>query len=182
MSTLEPAERTAPRPVAPDAPLEAFVEAHYPRLVRLAGLVCDDAALAQDAVQAGLERAWRKRSTLAEPDRLSAWLDRIVVREALRANRSRRSWLSRLLAPPREMEFDIVDLHPSSGPRDEWLDVRAAFGRLSAEQRVVVALHLYRGYSVAETADIVGAPVETVRSRLRLARERLRSALGEVNP
>ena len=87
MSTLEPAERTAPLLAAPDATLEAFVETHYPRLVRLAGLVCDDASLAQDAVQAGLERAWRKRSTLAEPDRLSAWLDRIVVREAIRANR-----------------------------------------------------------------------------------------------
>jgi DNA-directed RNA polymerase specialized sigma24 family protein len=42
-----------------------------------------------------------------------------------------------------------------------------------------VALHLYAGHSVAETADIVGAPLETVRSRLRLARERLRHALEE---
>jgi RNA polymerase sigma-70 factor (ECF subfamily) len=179
VSTLEPAERTAPLAAAADATLEAFVEAHYPRLVRLAGLVCDDPALAQDAVQAGLERAWRRRGSLNDPERLSAWLDRIVVREAIRANRARRSWLERLLAPPREIEVDIVDLHPSSSPGDEWLDVRAAFERLTAEQRAVVALHLYRGYSVAETAEIVGAPLETVRSRLRLARERLRSALAE---
>ena len=54
-----------------------------------------------------------------------------------------------------------------------------AFGRLSPEQRAVVALHLYAGYTVAETAEIVGAPHETVRSRLRLAREHLREALGE---
>jgi DNA-directed RNA polymerase specialized sigma24 family protein len=38
-------------------------------------------------------------------------------------------------------------------------------------------LHLYAGYSVAETAEIVGAPVETARSRLRLARQRLRMEL-----
>jgi DNA-directed RNA polymerase specialized sigma24 family protein len=41
---------------------------------------------------------------------------------------------------------------------------------------------LYAGYTVQETADIVGAPLETVRSRLRLARERLRTVLGESQP
>jgi len=44
----------------------------------------------------------------------------------------------------------------------------------------VVALHLYLGYSIAETADMVGAPLETVRSRLRLAREQMRFQLNEV--
>jgi len=50
---------------------------------------------------------------------------------------------------------------------------------LPADQRAVVALHLHLGYSIAETAEVVGAPPETVRSRLRLARQRLRHALGE---
>jgi DNA-directed RNA polymerase specialized sigma24 family protein len=50
---------------------------------------------------------------------------------------------------------------------------------LSPEQRAVVALHLHLGYSVAETADIIAAPEETVRSRLRLARERLRREFEE---
>jgi len=44
----------------------------------------------------------------------------------------------------------------------------------------VIALHLYAGYSVVETAEAVGAPVETVRSRLRLARERMRRQLEEA--
>ncbi len=56
-------------------------------------------------------------------------------------------------------------------------DLKAAFARLSSEQRAVVALHLYAGYSVAETAELVGAPLETARSRLRLARQRLRMEL-----
>ena len=101
------------------------------------------------------------------------------MRESIRVTRARRSWLSRLFAPVHEIEVDIVDLHPTMEPADEWLDLRSAFEALSAEQRAVVALHLYRGYSVAETAELVGAPTETVRSRLRLARERLRAALRE---
>ena len=59
--------------------------------------------------------------------------------------------------------------------------LRAAFAQLSPEQRAVVALHMHLGYTVPETAEIVGAPEETVRSRLRLARERLRRELGETS-
>jgi DNA-directed RNA polymerase specialized sigma24 family protein len=41
-----------------------------------------------------------------------------------------------------------------------------------------VALHLHAGYTVSETAELVGAPIETVRSRLRVAREHLRRELA----
>jgi RNA polymerase sigma-70 factor (ECF subfamily) len=53
-----------------------------------------------------------------------------------------------------------------------------AFEGLPAEQRAVVALHLYEGYPVEETAQLMGAGIETTRSRLRLARQRLRRELG----
>ncbi len=180
MSTIQPAERATTFVSDADATLEAFVEAHYPRLVRLAGLVCGDASEAQDAVQAGLERAWRQRTRLREPERLAGWLDRIVVNEAIRTSRKRRTWVGRFFAPVRQIDVDIVDLRPATTPDDGWLDLRAAFDRLTPDQRAVIALHLYRGYSVAETAEIVGVPLETVRSRLRVARDRLRSTLGEV--
>ena len=148
------------------ADLESFVLEHYPRLIRLAGLVCHRTDEAEDAVQAALERAWRQRGTLADPHRIRPWLDRIVVREAIRI---------RHRATP-----TVVDLSREIDPGvDEWAAVRHAFSSLPREQRAAVALHLYVGYPVAETAEIVGAPVETVRSRLRLARERLRSLLTE---
>lgn len=181
MSVLEPTTETVAVVTTDAVALGAFVESHYPRLVRLAALVCDEASDAQDAVQAGLERAWRKRSGLRQPDRLSAWLDRIVVREAIRVSRKRRSWQARRFSPVREIEVDIADTRSAGAPRDEWLDLRIAFAQLSADHRAVIALHLYGGYSVVETADFVGAPIETVRSRLRVARERLRTALGEAS-
>jgi RNA polymerase sigma-70 factor (ECF subfamily) len=54
-----------------------------------------------------------------------------------------------------------------------------ALGRLSADHRAVIALHLHAGYSVEETARVLQVPVDTVRSRLRAARERLRRELAE---
>ena len=160
----------------PIADLTEFVRDNNDRLIRLAGLVCRNVADAEDAVQAALERAWRNQSSLRDQERLKPWLDRIVVREAIRITRSREGLLGRLLGRDRD-EVVVEPVDPRSTDAARLAELRAAFTGLSAEQRAVVGLHLYAGYSVAETAEMVGAPVETARSRLRLARQRLRMEL-----
>jgi RNA polymerase sigma-70 factor (ECF subfamily) len=161
-----------------DAVIAAFVAEHYDRLLRLARLVCRDTGDAADAVQIGLELAWRQRATLRDAARLRPWLDRIVVREAVRISKGRQSWLRRLITP--RPEIDWIEPPDRHAPEPStFVAIKVAFGRLSAEQRAVVALHLHAGYTVSETAAMVGAPDETVRSRLRLARQRLRHELEE---
>ncbi len=161
-----------------------FVAAHYPRLIRLAGLICRDAIDSEDAVQAGLERAWRRRDSLKDPTRLDAWLDRIVVREAIRLGRDKRTLrqrFERLLVDHDDIEIGVARFEADPGSAvTSRAALRHAFESLPAAQRAVVALHLYLGYSIAETADVVGAPLETVRSRLRLAREQMRFQLNEA--
>lgn len=95
--TIQPMRRTATETAVPGAAsvedqLAAFFDAHYERMVRLAGLVCHSGVIAEDAVQAAMEQAWRRRSSLRDPGRMRWWLDRIVVREAIRMNR--RPWWS----------------------------------------------------------------------------------------
>lgn len=167
--------------------LESFFAAHYDRLVRLAGLVCHSPSTTEDAVQAAMEQAWRRRATLRDPARIKPWLDQIVVREAIRVNRQ--PWWSRLgrgstvreITPSTEATDDLREHRPAatrSDPTDAaWLALVQSFRGLPIEQRAVVALHLYAGYPVDETARLMGAGVETTRSRLRLARERLRRDL-----
>jgi RNA polymerase sigma-70 factor (ECF subfamily) len=170
--------------------LEAFFAEHYDRLVRLAGLVCHSSTTTEDAVQAAMEQAWRRRSTLRDASRIKPWLDQIVVREAIRVNAQ--PWWSRFGRRSEVRQIEPLDLDIDGGgqvrrqptSRGEpaeagWLALVEAFRRLPLEQRAVVALHLYAGYSVEETARLMGARLETTRSRLRLARERLRSELGE---
>jgi RNA polymerase sigma-70 factor (ECF subfamily) len=172
--------------------LADFFAAHYDRLVRLAALVCHSANTTEDAVQAAMEQAWRRRGTLRDPSLMRPWLDRIVVRESIRANR--RPWWARLATGEHAVrEIHVQDDHRSPG-RDEdvlgvagahpapdatWVALGVAFRDLPPEQRAAVALHLYAGYSVEETASLMSAGVETTRSRLRLARQRLRRELGE---
>jgi RNA polymerase sigma-70 factor (ECF subfamily) len=184
MTDREPAETVAieraraASGVRQDAALGAFVIEHYDRLLGLARLVCRDGTDAGDAVQVGLEQAWRQRASLRDPERLRPWLDRIVVREAIRLARSRRSWLvSAFGLHPAVGWVEPVD--PTAEQLPAWSALRVAFAELSPEQRAVIALHLYAGYSIVETAELVGAPQETVRSRLRLAKDRLRRELKE---
>jgi len=153
--------------------LEAFVAWHYRRLVRLAGLVSLDASEAQDAVQNALIRAWRNHDRLRDRSRMKSWLDAIVVREAIRLNGRRRSWLRGLVSR------EESDLPMNPLPSGTALDLATGLAALPAPQRAAVALHYEAGYSVAEVAQLMDIPVETVRSRLRLARQRLRRDLSE---
>jgi RNA polymerase sigma-70 factor, ECF subfamily len=169
--------------LAAEASLEAllvsFFDAHYGRMTRLAGLVCHEAGSAEDAVQAAMEQAWRRRSSLRDINQLHRWLDRIVVREAIRLNRRspRRRGVQALTD---ERAGQLHDPRTVVGPTRLALD--AAFAVLSVEQRAAIVLHLHLGYTVPETARLMGASVETTRSRLRLARQRLRGELGEGQP
>jgi RNA polymerase sigma-70 factor (ECF subfamily) len=148
--------------------LERFVTDHYGRLIRLAYLICRDRTNAEDAVQAALERAWRARASVQTPDSLRAWLDRIVVREAAR------------ISKPRGPVQELMPEHRAPGSTaDDTAAVRIAMSRLSVDHRAAVVLHLYAGYTVAATADLLDIPQETVRSRLRVARQQLRRLLGE---
>jgi RNA polymerase sigma-70 factor (ECF subfamily) len=168
----------APAGSVREGDLAEFVLAHYPRLIRLAGLVCHNVPDSEDAVQAALERAWKQRAKLRDVTSISAWLDRIVVREAIRIGRDRRPWLARLFSDSVEIDLGPGLAHDGTGSSAvARIVLRNAYAALPASQRAVIALHLYEGYSVAETAAIVGIPLETARSRLRLARERLRADL-----
>ena len=163
---------------------ETFIVSNRARLVRLAALVSGDVASAQDIVQIACERAWKARHTFRPDAPMRPWLDRIVVREAARERRSRLARLSRVIRPQQ--------IGPISEPHSESLDatavslqeraaVRDALASLSVRHRAVVVLHLHAGYTVDEVAVMLDLPRETVRSRLRKAREQLRSALDGVD-
>jgi RNA polymerase sigma factor (sigma-70 family) len=157
--------------------LTDFFGAHYDRMTRLAGLICHEGVSAEDAVQAAMEQAWRRRASLVDRSRMRWWLDRIVVREAIRLNR-RRLW-TRFTSSPENHEAALPLADRAQEMTGQRIALAAAFRALPVEQRAVCVLHLYLGYSVPEAAQLTGATLETTRSRLRLARRRLRAELTE---
>src|SRR5687767_2420299 len=114
--------------VALERELEAFFAEHYDRLVRLAGLICHAASSTEDAVQAAMEQAWRRRATLRDATRIRPWLDQIVVREAIRVNEQ--PWWSRFSrrSPVREIQPVAIDSDEATdrGVRGSTIGARSA--------------------------------------------------------
>jgi DNA-directed RNA polymerase specialized sigma24 family protein len=87
--------------------------------------------------------------------------------------RRRRRFLGRWIGGPTEI---VLGADPDQA-RD--LALREALRALPPAQRATLVLHLYAGYSMQETADLLDVPLETARSRIRLARTRMRAALDD---
>lgn len=143
-------------------------------MYRLAAAICG-AGDAEDVTQDALLDAWRGLDRLRDETRVRPWLHAIV------ANRARKHFRFSQFRP-RTVEIGAEQTSAEDDPsmsvaeRDR-LD--RAFDRLSADQRVCVALHHSIGASVPEIAAALGVPEGTVKSRINAAVSRLRTALKE---
>jgi RNA polymerase sigma-70 factor (ECF subfamily) len=142
------------------------------RLYAVARLILRASDLAEDAVQEALVRAWQQLPSLRDPDRFDAWLHRLVVNACADQGRQLRRWSNQVRALP--VDVSIGDDTGSIANREL---LERGFERLKPEQRAVVVLHFYSGYSAAEIAQMLGIPEGTARSRLHYATEAMRAAL-----
>jgi RNA polymerase sigma-70 factor (ECF subfamily) len=132
-----------------------------------------DFAQAEDAAQDAFLEAWRDLPRLEHDAAFTAWLRRLLFKQCDRRTRRR---------APDPVPLDRVEVAsdaPDPGAGAEASDRTAWLGRAVAglpdDQRVVVLLHYFAGFSVAEIAAFVEAPAGTVKSRLHAARRALRS-------
>jgi RNA polymerase sigma-70 factor (ECF subfamily) len=137
-----------------------------------------DRTLAEDATQQTFLQAWRAAATF-EIDRDPApWLYAIARRAAVdvyrRERRHRADRVDRFEDP------DIVALPPSfEGMWEAW-EVRTAVDRLTQEERAVIESTFFLGLTQEETAERLGIPVGTVKSRAHRAHRRLVAMLSHV--
>ena len=165
---------------------ETALGALYDRWVRsLYSLVLHllkDPDEAEDVVEETFWQAWRKAGSY-EPSRgaVSTWLLTIGRRKALDRLRARKRSREDLIGTDRS--FDDL---PSSEP-DPSIDVegaelrenvRLALNTLPSEQREVLELGYFNGLSQSEIPDVTGQPLGTVKTRMRLAMQKLREPLS----
>jgi RNA polymerase sigma-70 factor (ECF subfamily) len=148
--------------------------AELPALRRYARALCGNAALADDLVQDGIERALGRAASLEQPDRIGAWLRRIVHNLYVDDMR-------RLRARGVMMDLEDMDGHPalSLDPHDAGgaADVARAMESLSLDHKQILILAGVEELTYREIADELNVPLGTVMSRLARARAALRAVL-----
>jgi RNA polymerase sigma-70 factor (ECF subfamily) len=148
------------------------------RLHHLARLILRDDVAAEDATQEALVAAWRDLSALRDPERFEAWLHRLLVRACYReARRSRRQVAIEATVRPLTSNEPDPGLHVAD--RDA---IERGFSRLDTDGRAILVLRFYVGLSTDETADVLGIPAGTVKSRMHRAIGKLRATLDSDVP
>jgi RNA polymerase sigma-70 factor (sigma-E family) len=155
-----------------DDSFEAFVAARWSALIGTAYLVTADRGIAEDCVQEALVRMHRRWRRVEPPGRV-AYANRAVVNAALSWRRRRRI-----------AEVPLVpDDHDAgaAAPDDDDLDPRllAALWSLPPRTRAVVVLRFLEDRSEAETADVLGCSLGTVKSTSSRGLARLRETLRD---
>jgi RNA polymerase sigma-70 factor (sigma-E family) len=145
---------------------EDYVAARFPALRRLAYLLTGDWNEAEDLVQEALVRCERRWRQIAADDP-HAYVRRAVVNGASNWRRRRR------LELPLAQDAAVSDHAPASDAR---VTLLAALRRLPVEQRQVLVLRFFEQLSEAETAQALGIPAGTVKSRSSRGLEALRRA------
>ena len=130
-------------------------------------------AIAEDARQEVLFRAASRIRSFDQRSSFRTWIFVIARNVVLNEIRSR----GRTPVPTGAVEA-AADVAAADRDADTRLDVDAALARLSAARREVIVLRYLCDLPYQEIADILGIPVNTVRTRLRRALGDLRVIIG----
>ena len=162
-----------------EAAFERLVPAYRRRVFGLAYSVLRDRGAAEDVAQEVFVKLWRALPRYDGRARLSTWIYAITRNAAVSALRSRRRSVS-LSDPAVLEEAEAAAAAPAPDPGDEAL--RRQVEALPDKQRQAVTLYYLEERPVAEVAEMMGLPENTVKTHLHRARASLALALGEVEP
>ncbi len=132
-----------------------------------------------DVIQEVFVQVYKSLKDFRAESKFSTWLHRVTVNVVLMHRRTARSRPVFSEEPPADSLVRSDDIAPDEDA-DRRERVRAfgrLLGRLADKKRIVFVLHELEGVAPSEIAQIVGAPVLTVRTRLFYARRELEELL-----
>jgi RNA polymerase sigma-70 factor (sigma-E family) len=155
------------------AAFRSYVAARSPALLRTAYLLTGSRADAEDLLQTALAKTYLAWDRIREREAVDAYVRRIMVN-------TQSSWWRR-----RKLDEYPTNAPPErAGSRDATEDLAlhdalwTALGTLPKRQRAMVVLRYYEDLSEAETAQILGVSVGTVKSTTSRALAKLRDSAG----
>ena len=156
---------------------EAFKQLYHlyhRRLTRFLMRLTRRPEIAEEIINDTLWVVWRKAPEFRGGSLVSTWIFGIAYRRGLKTLQRQ---------PPRtidradEAEAVAADEIQPARERADWLE--RALSQLPLNQRAVLELAYYVGYSCEEIAQIMDCPVNTVKTRMHKARQRMKTLLGQ---
>lgn len=158
-----------------------LVRRHRDRMWAVALRTLRDPEEAADALQEAFISAFRAAASFRAESQVTTWLHRIVVNACL--DRMRRRQARPTVPLPETGPGEPIAAGDAMSDRETRLVVHEALASLPEEQRVPIVLVDVEGYSVADTARMLGIAEGTVKSRCARGRAKLAKLLGHLrNP
>ena len=150
----------------------ALFDRYWDHAWRAAYAVTADRALADDAAQDAVQRAFGALDRFDDSRPFGPWLKRIAANRAIDLLRRGQRLTT--------LEGDVAwEAAGALEQREEFRAVAEAVGALDPQKRIVIVLRYWLDLSVEEIAGELGVPVGTVASRLSRALSQLRVVLEE---
>ncbi|HXE86007.1 MAG TPA: sigma-70 family RNA polymerase sigma factor [Hyphomicrobiaceae bacterium] len=165
---------------ADPAAFRELYEAYGPRVKAYMMRQGADAGTAEDLAQETLLTVWRKAALYAgDRGSMTTWV--FAIARNLRIDRLRREVPWQQLPEGRLTEASSEPLPDEAMAEKERQErVQAALAELPPEQKDVVILAYLEGLSHSEIAERLGLPLGTVKSRMRIAYQKIRQTLESL--
>ncbi len=166
------------------AALEALYGRYSTAVYSLAMYMLKQEALAEDATQETFLNIWLKASSFnAERGQPKSWIMSVAHHKVVDLIRSRRR-TSSMTDPGGDETLELLPSGQASTEEQveqavERERILKALALLPEAQREVVMLAYFKGYSQSEMAEKLGQPLGTIKTRVRLAMQKLRAALEQ---
>ncbi len=164
--------------------MEILYERYHRYAYSLAYRILHDPVAAEDIVQDAFLSIWRKAASYQmQHGSVHSWLQAIVHHRAIDKVRAAvhrdRQWTPLQV----ENEQDLPSVQPDVWEQ-AWCDerhriIRTVLGQLPTEQRMVIELAYFGGYTHAEIAEQWHMPLGTVKGRMRLGLQKMKVLLAE---
>jgi RNA polymerase sigma-70 factor (sigma-E family) len=154
-----------------DAEFTAYLQARQARLLRTAYLLTGDQHQAEDLLQTSLAKLYLAWDKVHDRESVDAYVRRIMVNE--NSSLWRRPWKRHERATGALPDTAVTDVYDEGVGAEVWRVVQT----LPRKARAVVVLRYYEQLTEAETADVLGISVGTVKSQCSRALAQLRTRM-----
>lgn len=158
------------------AAFQVLYRAYFPRLARFLDRMTRNVPLLEEIVNDTMLVVWQKAGSFDGSCKVSTWIFAIAYRQALKALRGLDEPLEAQDEQPGE---PVHEPEHALAARQLQRGVSRALDSLPMEQRLVVSLTYYHGMAYQEIAETMGCPVNTVKTRMFHARQRLKDMLSD---